>query len=130
MSSWMEIVVSVCVVALTVVLIPAVIAGRRSLQRAETLLVALERELGPIATQVLGLTEDLRTVVRQANRELERLGGVAERVGDLSERVARLVSAVSSVTRVGQVIGAATGIRKGLSVFLHRIRKQGGSYNG
>ena len=66
----MEIVVSACVVALTVVLIPAVIAGRRSLQRAETLLVALERELGPLATQVHGLTEDLRTVVRQANRSL------------------------------------------------------------
>ena len=126
----MEVVILVCVVALTVVVIPAVVAARRSLQRAETVLMMLERELGPLGTQVQGLTEDLRTVVRQANRELERLGSVAERVGDLSERVARLVSAVSSVTRVGQVIGAATGIRKGLRVFLHRIRKQGGSYDG
>src|SRR2546430_16541900 len=106
MSSWMEIVVSVCVVALAVVLIPAVIAGRRSLQRAETLLVALERELGPLATQVLGLTEDLRTVVRQANRELERLGGAAERVGDLPERVAGPVGALGTGTLAGPGVRA------------------------
>jgi uncharacterized protein YoxC len=126
----MQIVLSVCAVALVVVVIPAVVAARRALQRVEIVLVLLERELGPLAAQIHGLTDDLRTVVRQANRELERLGSVAERLGDLSERIARLVNTVSSVTRVGQVIGAATGIRKGLSVFLHRMRKQGGNYDG
>jgi uncharacterized protein YoxC len=130
MSTWMQIVLSVCAVALAVVLIPAIIAARRALQRLETVLVLFERELGPLAAQVQGLTEDLRTVTRQANRELERFGGAAERLGDLSERIARLVNTVSGVTRVGQIIGAATGIRKGLSVFLHRVRKQGGNYDG
>ncbi len=129
MSTWMQVVITVCVVAATVVLIPAIVSVRRSMQRAETVLMLLEREIGPLATQVLGLAEDLRTFVRQANRELERLGMVAERVGDLSERAARLVSAVSGFTRVGQIVGVATGIKKGLDVFIHRLRRHGG-YDG
>lgn len=129
MSTWMQVVITVCVVAATVVLIPAIVSVRRSMQRAETVLMLLEREIGPLATHVLGLAEDLRTFVRQANRELERLGMVAERVGDLSERAARLVSAVSGFTRVGQIVGVATGIKKGLDVFIHRLRRHGG-YDG
>lgn len=121
---------SLCIVAATVVLIPALISVRRSLQRAETVLMRLERELGPLALQAQGLAEDLRTLVRQGNRELERLGSVAEQVGDFSEKAARLVATVSGVTRLGQILGAATGIKKGLDVFLHRIRKHGGRYDG
>ena len=90
----------------------------------------LEREIGPLAAQTQGLAEDLRTLVRQGNRELERLGAVAERVGDLSERAARLVTAVSGFTRVGQIVGATAAIRKGLNVFINRVRKHGGRYDG
>ena len=130
MSSWMQALITLCVVAATAVLIPAIISIRRSVQRAETVLMLLEREIGPVAAQIQGLAEDVRTLVRQANRELERLGGVAERVGDLSERAARLVTAVSGFTRVGQIVGATSAIRKGLNVFINRIRKHGGSYDG
>jgi uncharacterized protein YoxC len=125
--------VTVCLVAATAVLIlliPAIISLRRSLQRAETVLMLLEREIGPLAAQTQGLAEDLRTLVRQGNRELERLGAVAERVGDLSERASRLVTAVSGFTRVGQIVGATAAIRKGLNVFINRVRKHGGSYDG
>jgi len=133
MSSWMQALITLCLVAATAVLIlliPAIISLRRSLQRAETVLMLLEREIGPLAAQTQGLAEDLRTLVRQGNRELERLGAVAERVGDLSERAARLVTAVSGFTRVGQIVGATAAIRKGLNVFINRVRKHGGRYDG
>ena len=126
----MQVLITLCVVAATVVLIPAIISIRRSLQRAETVLMLLEREMGPLATQIQGLAEDLRTLVRQANRELERFGTAAERLGDLSERAGRLVTAVSGFTRVGQIVGAGTAIKKGLDVFIHRLRKHGGQYDG
>ena len=125
--------ITLCLVVATAVLIlliPAIISLRRSLQRAETVLMLLEREIGPLAAQTQGLAEDLRTLVRQGNRELEHLGAVAERVGDLSERAARLVTAVSGFTRVGQIVGATAAIRKGLNVFLNRVRKHGGRYDG
>jgi len=133
MSSWMPALITLCLVVATAVLIlliPAIISLRRSLQRAETVLMLLEREIGPLAAQTQGLAEDLRTLVRQGNRELERLGAVAERVGDLSERAARLVTAVSGFTRVGQIVGATAAIRKGLNVFINRVRKHGGRYDG
>ncbi len=129
----MQALITLCLVAATAVLIlliPAIISLRRSLQRAETVLMLLEREVGPLAAQTQGLAEDLRTLVRQGNRELERLGAVAERVGDLSERAARLVTAVSGFTRVGQIVGATAAIRKGLNVFINRVRKHGGRYDG
>ena len=125
--------ITLCLVVATAVLIlliPAIVSLRRSLQRAETVLMLLEREIGPLAAQTQGLAEDLRTLVRQGNRELERLGAVAERVGDLSERAARLVTAVSGFTRVGQIVGATAAIRKGLNVFINRVRKHGGRYDG
>ena len=126
MSPWMQVFVTLCVVAATVVLIPTIISVRRSVQRAETILLLVERELGPLVAEVQGLTQDVRTLVRQSNRELERIGIVAERVGDFAERAGRLVTAVSGFTRVGQMVGAAAGLRKGLSVFLKRIRTPGG----
>jgi hypothetical protein len=126
----MQVVVTVCVVALTVVLIPAVVSMRRAMQRAETALLLVERELGPLAAQIQGLAEDLRTFVRQGNRELERFGAAAERLGNFSERAGRLLGVVSGFTRVGQVVGAATGIKKGLDVFIHRLRKHRGEYDG
>ncbi len=130
MATWMQVVVTVCVVALTVVLIPAIVSMRRSVQRAEAVLLLVERELGPLAAQIQGLAEDLRTFVRQGNRELERFGAAAERLGDLSERAGRLIGVVSGFTRIGQIVGAATGIKKGLDVFIHRLRKHGGEYDG
>jgi uncharacterized protein YoxC len=126
----MQIVIALCAVALTVVLIPALIAVRRSMLRAELVLTTIEREIGPLIAQLQGLLDDLRTLVRQSNRELERFGVVAERISDLTERAAHLVSLVSGVTRIGQLVGAATGIKKGLDVFITRLRRHGGDSDG
>ena len=126
----MQVLVTLCVVALTAVLIPAIVAMRRSVQRAETVLLLVERELGPLAGHLQGLAEDLRALVRQGNRELERFGVAAERLGDFSERAGRLIGTVTGFTRVGQIVGAATGIKKGLDVFIHRFRKHGGQDDG
>ncbi len=126
MSPWMQVLVTLCVVAATVVLIPTIISVRRSVQRAEAVLLLVERELGPLVAEVQGLVQDVRTLVRQSNRELERIGIVAERVGEFAERAARLVSVVSGFARVGQIVGAAAGLKKGLNVFIKRIRTPGG----
>ncbi len=126
----MQVVVALCAVALTVVLIPAIIAVRRSMLRAELVLTMIEREVGPLIADLQGLVDDLRTLVRQGNRELERFGVVAERITDLTERAAHLVNVVSGFTRIGQIVGAATGIKKGLDVFINRLRRHGGDSDG
>jgi uncharacterized protein YoxC len=126
MSTWMQIILALCAIAVTVVVIPAIVSLRRSVQRAETVLAAVERELPALVTQTEALMDDVRALVRQSNRELERLGTIVERVGDVSEKVARLVGAVSGFTRVGQLVGAAAGIKKGVDVFIQRLRTHGG----
>jgi hypothetical protein len=54
---------------------------------------------------------------------MDRLGAVAEHVEEVAEGLSRTVAAISSVTRVGQLVGVALGVKKGLDVFLHRLAK-------
>ncbi len=60
-------------------------------------------------------------LARQGSRELDRIGAVTGRVDELTRRVARLVGLVGGMTRVGQVVGTAAGIKKGLDVFIAKL---------
>jgi uncharacterized protein YoxC len=129
MQLWAQIVVVVCVVALTVVLVPMVLALRRAVERLENVLALTERELQPLAEQVQALVEDLRVTSQDAREELERLGALAERGQELSDGLGRVLSAISGLTRAGQLVGVAAGLKSGLDMFLHRLRKDRGENN-
>lgn len=113
--------IALCAVVLTVTLLPTLLAIRRAALRAETVLMLLEREIRPMASQLQALSEELRGLSKHAGEELERVGTVLERVDDVATRVARVVTLVGGVTRVGQVVGAATGVKKGLDVFVRKL---------
>jgi uncharacterized protein YoxC len=129
MQLWAEIVVVVCVVVVTVAVIPAVLALRRAAERTERVLALAERELQPLTGRVQALVDDLRAMTRDVREELERLGALGERAQDLSEGLGRVLSAVSGLTRAGQLVGVAAGLKTGLDVFLHRFRKEQGENN-
>lgn len=129
MPLWAQIVVVVCVVTVTVVLVPAVVALRRAAERLESVLALTERELQPLAGQVQALVADLRAMSGDVREELERLGALAERAHDLSEGLGRVLSAISGLTRAGQLVGVAAGLKSGLDMFLHRLRKDRGENN-
>jgi len=74
-----------------------------------------------MASHLQALAEELRTLSRQAGRELDRVGAVAGRVDDLSQRIGKLVGFVGGITRVGQFVGAASGVKKGLDVFVAKL---------
>ena len=103
----------------------AVWALRGVAQRAEAVLTIVEQELRPPIGQALALTEDVRTLTREAGRELERVGAVTDRVEDIATGVGRFVGMLSSLTRAGQIVGVAAGLKKGIDVFVHRLRHQG-----
>ena len=115
-------VVVVCIVALTAALVSALLALRKTALRAESVLHVVEREVLPMTNQIESLTSELRTLTHQANDELERIGVVVRRVEEMSGKMARLVVALSGFTRVGQVVGVAAGVKKGLDVFIRRIK--------
>ena len=129
MPVWFYAVLACCALALTVALVAAVAAVVRAVRRAERVLAALQREIDHDVPPLLGglreLVEELRLLSRGATTELDRIGAITGRVQDVADTAARVLGALSGLTRVGQLVGIATGIKTGVDVFLHRWRQRG-----
>ena len=65
----------------------------------------------PVIGQAVALTEDVRSLTRDASRELDRVGAVTDRVDDIATAVGRIVGTLSGLTRAGPVVRAVAGIR-------------------
>ena len=125
MPFWVQLLLSLAAFALLVALAAAVWALRGVAQRAEAVLAIVEQELRPLIGQGLALTEDVRGLTREAGRELERVGAVTDRVEVIAAGLGRIVTTVGSLTRAGQIVGVAAGLKRGIDVFVHRLRHQG-----
>jgi uncharacterized protein YoxC len=125
MPFWVQMLLSLAAFALLVALVAAVWALRGVAQRAEAVLAIVEQELRPLIGQGLALTEDVRGLTREAGRELERVGAVTDRVEVIAAGLGRIVTTVGSLTRAGQIVGVAAGLKRGIEVFVHRLRHQG-----
>jgi uncharacterized protein YoxC len=115
-------VILACVVALTAVLISTLWAFKKTAERAESVLAIVEREIRPMVSELESLTAEMQKLSHKANESLERIGTVVERVEDISVTVARVVGAVAGLTRIGQYAGVAAGMKRGVEVFLTRLR--------
>jgi uncharacterized protein YoxC len=126
MHLWAQAVLVLCVLVVTVALVPALLALRRAAERSERVLALVEQELTPLAEEVRGLVDDVRGLSQEARGEIARIIGLAERARDMSDGLSRVLAAVAGLTRAGQFVGVAAGIKTGLDVFLHRLRKPQG----
>ncbi|MGH7385183.1 MAG: DUF948 domain-containing protein [Candidatus Rokuibacteriota bacterium] len=115
-------VIVACVVALTIVLISTLLAFKKTALRAESVLAQVEREIRPMVSEIENLSGELQKLSRNANDNLQRIGGVVDRVEDISVQVARVAGAVGGLTRIGQYAGMAAGVKRGVEVFLHRLK--------
>jgi hypothetical protein len=125
MPFWVQMLLSLAAFALLVALVAAVWALRGVAQRAEAVLAIVEQELRPLIGQGLALTEDVRGLTREAGRELERVGAVTDRVEVIAAGFGRIVTTVGGLTRAGQIVGVAAGLKRGIDVFVQRLRHQG-----
>ena len=87
-----------------------------------------QQQVGPIATEARGLTSDARGLTQETSRELRRTGEVLDQVHEAASGVVRIVNALAKFTRAGQIVGLATGLRRGVDVFVERLRKNGGNH--
>ena len=117
-------VILACVVALTLVLISTLLSLRKTALRAESVLAQVEREIRPMAGELETLTGEMQKLSRNANDNLQRIGGIVDRVEDISVQAARVVGAVGGLTRIGQYAGMAAGVKRGVEVFLHRLKER------
>jgi uncharacterized protein YoxC len=129
MLPWVQIVLIVCAAALTAALVAAILAARATLRHAASVLEIVEQELRPLVGQIHGLTDDVRDLTRETRREVERIGAVTEHVQTAADGVGRIVVALAGLTRAGQAIGLVAGLRRGVDVFVDRLRgNQGGNH--
>jgi hypothetical protein len=128
MPFWVQMLLSLAAFALLVALVAAVWALRGVAQRAEAVLAIVEQEMRPLIGQGLALTEDVRGLTREAGRELERVGAVTDRVEVVAAGLGRIVTTLGSLTRAGQIVGVAAGLKRGIDVFVHRLRHRGGQH--
>lgn len=117
-------VILACVVALTIVLMSTLLSIKKTALRAESVLAQVEREIRPMASELESLTGELQKLSRNANDNLQRIGGIVDRVEDISVQAARVVGAVGGLTRIGQYAGMAAGVKRGVEVFLHRLKER------
>jgi hypothetical protein len=129
MPVWFSALLALCAVALTVALVVAIAAAASAARRSERVLAALQRELDhdlpPLLGELRDLVVELRRVSRGAGTELERIGEITGRVQEVTEGASRVFAALVGLTRAGQLVGIATGLKTGVDVFLHRLRQRG-----
>lgn len=130
MQPWAQLVLAACAVALTGALVAAILALWRTLRRTDAVLEIVEQELRPLVGQVNGLTQELRDLTRETRREVERVGEVTERVRTVAESLGRVAVGLAGFSRIGQIIGLASGLRRGVDVFVHRLRREQGDDDG
>jgi hypothetical protein len=61
---------------------------------------------------------------------VRRAGEVIERVGDAAAGLSRVTNGLAGLARAGQVVGLVAGLRRGVDVFVDRLRKNGGNGHG
>ena len=130
MQPWAQIVLVVCAVAVAGALVAAILALRQTLRRTSAVLEIVEQELRPLIGQVNGLTEEMRDLTRETRHEVERVGEVTEQVQTVADGLGRVVMGLAGLTRAGQVIGLAAGLRRGVDVFVKRLRRGQGDDDG
>lgn len=115
-------IIVLCVVVVSAVLVWTLLALRKTALRAESVLRVVEREIRPMLGQLESLIADLRNLSQGANEELRKIRVVVRRAEDVSIKVSKVLVAVGGLTRFGKYASLAAGVKKGLDVFVRRLK--------
>jgi hypothetical protein len=122
MSPPLQVVFALCVVAVSAVLVLALLAARRLALRADSVLAVVEREMRPMLGQLEALTGELRELSRAAGEDLKRVRVVVGRAEDISLSASQLLLTLSSLTRYGQYASMALGLKRGIGAFVRMLK--------
>jgi uncharacterized protein YoxC len=115
-------VVVICVAVVSAVLIAVLLTVRRIALRADSLLQQLEREIRPMVSHLELLTVEVTELSRNVNQEMKRVSVVVGRVDDITSKVSGLIAGMVAMTRYGQYAALISGLKRGLDVFVARLR--------
>lgn len=111
-----------CAVVVSTALVVTLLSLRKTALRAERVLDLLEREVRPALGQIPPLIAELREVSQGTSEELAKMRAVVARAEDMSVKISKVVSALGTFTQVGQYASLAAGVKKGLDVFVRRLK--------
>ena len=130
MPTWFYYILALCVVALTVALVAAIMSVAGAVRRGERVLRVvegeLERDVPPLLVGLRELTDELRLLSHGATAELDRIVQITGRVQEVADSASRLLTALSGLTKAGQLVGIVAGVKAFVDVFFRRLRKQRG----
>lgn len=126
MAGYAALVASLALVALVIAAVPTLLQLRRTARAAEQTLLAVEREIRPLTSQIHALLQDHRDLAQRATRDLRELEGLALLAQEVLLRIVKLSGVLSGVGTIGRVLGLAQGVRKGLDVFIRHLAKGSG----
>jgi len=115
-------IIVLCVAVVSGVLVWTLLALKKTALRAESVLHMVEREIRPTLSQLESLLADLRDLSQGANDELRRIRVVVRRAEDVSIKVSKVVVALGGLTRFGQYVSLAAGVKKGVDAFVRRLK--------
>ena len=116
------VIIVLCVAVVSGVLVWTLLALKKTALRAESVLHMVEREIRPTLSQLESLLADLQDLSQGANDELRRIRVVVRRAEDVSIKVSKVVVALGGLTRFGQYVSLAGGVKKGLDAFVRRLK--------
>jgi|SRR5262245_1883047 len=111
-----------CAVVVSAALVATLLALRKTARRAASVLDMVEREIRPAVGQIPPLIAELREISRGTSEELAKLRAVVTRAEDMSVKISKVVSALGTFTQVGQYASLAAGVKKGLDVFVRKLK--------
>ena len=111
-----------CVVVVSAVLVWTLLALRKTALRAESVLDMVEREIRPTLGQLPPLIAELRDISQGTSEELAKIRVVVGRAEDVSVKISKVVVALGNLTQIGQYASLAAGVKKGLDVFVRRLK--------
>lgn len=118
------VVLTAAVVVLVAFALPLLIQLRRTAKNAELTLTAVEREIRPLASQLHVLLQEGRDLIQRGNKELGELARFTATADELLARLGKVLGVLAGLGRVGQVVGVAQGVKKGVDVFVRRLGKR------
>ena len=122
MTPLLQVVLALCVVAVSVVLVATLLAVRKLTLRADSVLAVVEREIRPMLGQVEALTTELRELAHDAGEDLKRVRVVVGRAEEVSLQASHVAVTLGSLTRYGQYASMALGLKRGIGAFVRMLR--------
>ena len=122
MTPLLQVVLALCVVAVSAVLVTTLLAVRKLTLRADTVLAVVEREIRPMLGQMEALTAELRDLSQGAGDDLKRIRVLVGQAEEVTLQASRLAVTLGSLTRYGQYASMALGLKRGIGVFVRMLK--------